>query len=57
MQMATTNLAGSLALLRWPHIRFFHHHMRHGEVIWLAIGLVLIGVAVLAFLRSERRWS
>jgi LPXTG-motif cell wall-anchored protein len=49
-------ISNSLALLRWHNFRFFHGHFRHGDVIWLVIGLALVGVVVWAFSRRRRRW-
>lgn len=57
MQIAMTAVTNSLALQRWRHFGFFHHHYRHGDVIWLVIGLVLVGIVVWAFSRRGRRWS
>jgi hypothetical protein len=56
MLIAMDTLNRSLALMRWHHFRFLHHHYRHGDVIWLVIGLALIGVVVWAFMHRGRRW-
>jgi hypothetical protein len=57
MRIAMTTVNHSLALMRWHHFRFFQGHLRHGDVIWLVIGLALIGVIVWAFTRRGRHWS
>ena len=56
MQIAQNTVNHAMALMRWNHFRFLHHHFRHGDVIWLVIGLALIGVVVWAFSRRGRRW-
>jgi hypothetical protein len=45
-----------LALARWHAFRFLRRGGLHGEVVWLLIGLVLVGVVIWALSRRNHRW-
>jgi len=50
-------IGNALALVRWHSSRLLHGNFRHGDLLWLLIGVALLSVAIWALARRRRRWG
>jgi hypothetical protein len=53
----TIAMSNALALVRGNGLGGFFGDFRHGDLIWLGIGAVLLIVVVWALSRRKRRWG